>query len=546
MVPVVPCRNGGRLRRWRSRPGADVEEQQSALVRLDGFGPFQPLVARAHRFYIDGMSDEAVRACREALPLAQAAGDRASVRFLRYVEGVALLESGRRRSAVSAAMDLLDELAVDDEPEWRAKGLALLAESAAASGELNRALDALAEAVWQVPRLARGSYNAMSARMAVAIALREVYLYEEAEALLTTLWETDVDDVEVHRAQECAALYARWGATLELVGDGAGARTRFVRCAQEARRMSRHATRLGDAELCARADVLEAFAVSRLGERALAAARVRGVENAFRLRDELVETQLRWLVLGGELLEAGDYVAAREPLTAAYEGARSVHRDVWMATALYAMADAYVGELGKHPAVGIWKVMAREGFARSWGERESRFAALTDRQRLWELTEEHQRVGREVLADPLTGLGNRRALSEAVSRAGERMCAVFVDIDRFKDVNDVHSHAVGDGVLLEMADILRQHCRAGDTVIRYGGDEFVVLVTDDGVEAADDIAHRLLHAVRDHDWQRLHPGLEITVSLGVARASDPDDALTAADQAMLAAKRAGRDRVVIC
>jgi diguanylate cyclase len=148
-----------------------------------------------------------------------------------------------------------------------------------------------------------------------------------------------------------------------------------------------------------------------------------------------------------------------------------------------------------------------------------------------------------VLLDPLTGLGNRQMMASTLDRAGEDLAAVFVDIDQFKQVNDDYSHAVGDDVLRRIAVILRKQCRSGDVPVRYGGDEFVVLVFG-GSEAAKEVAERFQGAVRAASWGRVAPGLEVTVSVGVGRPVPAQGAIAAADAALHAAKRAGRDRIV--
>ena len=152
-------------------------------------------------------------------------------------------------------------------------------------------------------------------------------------------------------------------------------------------------------------------------------------------------------------------------------------------------------------------------------------------------------MGQVVLQDPLTGLGNRRLLTIAVQTATTPLSAVFLDVDDFKAVNDDFSHALGDAILLTVADILKAQCRDEEVLVRYGGDEFVVLVSGT-VEAGEVLGRRLHDAVRRHPWGRMAPGLDITVSVGVgAVVPEDDDPLAAPDAALQAAKRAGRDRV---
>ena len=519
--------------------------QGGALVRVGEFGPFDLLAERAHRAYQDGFCERSVRACREGLVVADGAGDRETARYLRYIEGVALQELGRHRDALSVALDLVADLDAEVEPAWRAKALALLAEASAGAGEVTRALDALAEGSWLVTRAPADSYGHLSASMAVAIALRAVYLFEHAEPLLAVPRRPQPAQVVLQIVYETAVLHAYWAATLELLGQHEEAGRHLVRCAQSALRMQRVAGELGETEMHARGEVLEAFAVLRLGERGLAVARGTAAGHRFPDRPDLLESQLLHLVLGGDLLGTQQWPRARDHLQVAFDDAQTARREVWAATALYALAECDVGERGRHPAVDTWKLMGRRALQHLWREREARFAALADRNRLRELSEERRRIHAERLADPLTGLGNRRLLRTSVERARGQLSVVFVDVDRFKDVNDLYSHAVGDEVLLGVAAILRQHCRPEDDVIRYGGDEFVVLVHGEGaVSAAEEIARRLHAAVAATDWGAIAPDLSVTVSIGVSRGSLPVDALAAADAALFEAKRAGRNRVV--
>jgi diguanylate cyclase (GGDEF)-like protein len=123
-------------------------------------------------------------------------------------------------------------------------------------------------------------------------------------------------------------------------------------------------------------------------------------------------------------------------------------------------------------------------------------------------------MGQAALLDPLTGLGNRHMMTSAVELAGDDLSVVFVDVDEFKQVNDRYSHAVGDEVLRRIAVILRTHCRSDDVPVRYGGDEFVILVFGGGA-AAEGVAARLHDAVRKAPWWQVARGLKVTVSVGV-------------------------------
>jgi len=144
--------------------------------------------------------------------------------------------------------------------------------------------------------------------------------------------------------------------------------------------------------------------------------------------------------------------------------------------------------------------------------------------------------------DPLTGLANRDAFADALAVAPPGSSVLYVDVDRFKDVNDVYGHQVGDRVLVEIARRIATACRPSDVVARFGGDEFVVLLNGVDVEQARPVGQRILELVAMPMSELADPD-RVTVSIGLAPVSD-DDALVTADQAMLEAKRAGRGRVL--
>lgn len=157
------------------------------------------------------------------------------------------------------------------------------------------------------------------------------------------------------------------------------------------------------------------------------------------------------------------------------------------------------------------------------------------------------------VTDELTGVANRRLLMERVARETERarrterpLSALMVDLDHFKRVNDEHGHLKGDEVLRALSRTLVENVRRLDTVGRYGGEEFVVLLPDSSKAQAVGVAEKLRAAVQEMTGPL--PGVRLTVSIGVATL--PDDAvsgdalLDAADRALFTAKRAGRNRVV--
>ncbi len=154
---------------------------------------------------------------------------------------------------------------------------------------------------------------------------------------------------------------------------------------------------------------------------------------------------------------------------------------------------------------------------------------------------------RLALEDPLTGLPNRRRLDELLSVAAHGYSMVMIDVDHFKRVNDEHSHLVGDAVLCELAALLRSNCRHRDVAVRFGGEEFMLLLHDVTVDGAVAAAERTRAGIESHAWATLSPGLAVTASFGIASGSEAEGSLgllALADQRMYAAKAGGRNRVV--
>lgn len=155
------------------------------------------------------------------------------------------------------------------------------------------------------------------------------------------------------------------------------------------------------------------------------------------------------------------------------------------------------------------------------------------------------------ITDPLTGLVNRRGALEAMRREvararrhGHPICVAFVDVDHFKKVNDTYGHAVGDRVLVAIADTLTSSVRREDVVARWGGEEILLVLPDVNLEQATQLADR----ARENVATMAHPELPpVTVSVGVAQLGVETDAIEAgvanADMKLYEAKNAGRNCV---
>lgn len=169
------------------------------------------------------------------------------------------------------------------------------------------------------------------------------------------------------------------------------------------------------------------------------------------------------------------------------------------------------------------------------------------------LIEYQQHLSHLATQDPLTRLLNRRGLEDALyislahaSRHGLSTSAIMVDIDHFKKINDSFGHEAGDQVLRQVADTLQRMSRASDVVARTGGEEFLLVLPDTGLDAARHLAERIREAIGEKPLAVDHQKIPVTISLGVSSVAGDVDLETlaqAADRAMYLAKRGGRNRV---
>jgi diguanylate cyclase (GGDEF)-like protein len=235
----------------------------------------------------------------------------------------------------------------------------------------------------------------------------------------------------------------------------------------------------------------------------------------WRWRYTLAQVVLTWLALGLALLTAPSHPGGEQIATVAF----------YLATACV---------LG---LAGQWYRcrMAREAFLARWD-------LELEQARSRELVKRLERLN---ALDDLTGLANRRAwddhLQQAVARArrtGRPLAVLLCDVDRFKQVNDVHGHVAGDHVLKQTAALIASRVRGGDLVARLGGDEFAVLCPDTGLDEALVLGRALAERA---DAVRMPDGTPVSFSIGAAALDEDDrtidDLVDRADARMYAAKR---------
>ena len=170
---------------------------------------------------------------------------------------------------------------------------------------------------------------------------------------------------------------------------------------------------------------------------------------------------------------------------------------------------------------------------------------------------EHARTRRLASTDGLTGVYNHRTFQERLSqeiaradRYSRPLSVLMIDVDHFKVYNDTYGHPQGDIVLQDLARLLQEMSRTSDTVARWGGEEFAIILPETDSVGAQKIGQRLCEQVERCPFpgQELMPGGTLTISIGVATyasASSKEALLQAADTALYTAKREGRNRVCV-
>ncbi len=162
-------------------------------------------------------------------------------------------------------------------------------------------------------------------------------------------------------------------------------------------------------------------------------------------------------------------------------------------------------------------------------------------------------IQKAILLDPLTGVGNRRQLDELLQHEFDRatrynspLALLIADIDNFKHINDTHGHSRGDEILRKVAKQMYDSVRKLDTVCRYGGEEFAIVMPNTDADAAEAFSERLLNEIENGDFD----GVKVTISAGLCSVPQyefvtSNEFFDAADLALYRAKQNGRNQVVV-
>jgi len=191
---------------------------------------------------------------------------------------------------------------------------------------------------------------------------------------------------------------------------------------------------------------------------------------------------------------------------------------------------------------------------KQFAEMRNKLEVLVD-QRTEELKEKTLELEQQATHDKLTGLLNRRFADDYLQREidnsqrhNREFTIALADIDHFKQINDLHSHAVGDAVLCRVAEILTNRCRKTDVVARYGGEEFLLCFPDTNKDFAEQICGQIRSAIEKENWSSIARNIRITISFGIAEVGNDSRRTTIlgdADTRLYKAKNKGRNLVVV-
>jgi diguanylate cyclase len=562
---------------WESRISCDV----SSALPLNAFHDLRQTLARLQSCLAaadpaaGGLPEPAAAAAREAILLAGALDrpddqGRAGTWLCTH-----LFRQGRFGSVLreaTAALPLLEGAALHDE---RRELLRVLTLSACEAARFDIAIDAAHELVRLTAAGSDGGAS-LNAAFALAVCLERMGDSWQAVRVLGQALESHGEDAADH--PRLVALNALCAISL---GEVQRLREAAPEC--ESNEALGRASDAGERALALlerlRDPAYEVAILGNLGEARVFQGRLddarRLLETARRIADERGLQAYAWRVrvsIGECQLAAGrpaDALAGAEALEAEMAGAgESAPQQTLMR--VHQVAYRACRALGRfEAALAHFEVAERMERRRATVQLRAQsqlFVTRSEAQRAqWQaeqarLDAEQQRERAAAFAasaesDPLTGLGNRRHLDRRCAELLPRMAAegrsvalALIDIDRFKPINDLHGHAVGDRVLVEMAQLLRENMRETDVLARHGGEEFVIVLPGMGAPLAAEVCDRLRERIAHHDWTGVvGPGFSLTVSIGLASAAPYELAMLMqlADQALYSAKRGGRNRLCV-
>jgi diguanylate cyclase (GGDEF)-like protein len=506
-------------------------------VPTSSFGPLILFAQRVHRMANTGRCHEAIQAADAYLAIAELVGDLKTKPFLVQGKMYANLAMGRYTEAAALGEHLLHLHRTAGNLLGEAKTLCDLAQFHVLRGRYVDGMRSLARASVLLDSSSADCDRRRSALCSFAEAATAAEMYEVAAATYEHLSDASSSFEMVH-----AVTLLYWGLRLNHTGRADEGATRLRRTAAITRR--RVEQRSDDFSSSA----MLALALAKLGEIVPAEKLARDAIMPLRTTETYQYARMAHLALGISLRAQGQLFEARREFVAARELCGHGSRPDEKSIISYEMALTALELDGGQPSRDLFDAIAGQ-VGQLWQLRLQRLTMLRQARQREELEAARLTAEREIMRDPLTGLGNRRRFDDLLRHVDTGvlrppLALLIIDLDHFKAVNDAYSHIAGDRALREVAAILRAHCRSEDVPVRYAGDEFTIFLRGDATTGRE-VAERIRTAVAQAD---ILAGVRLTVSIGMAVLTDgmsSDDLFRQADERLYAAKWSGRNTVAV-
>ncbi|WP_412749557.1 diguanylate cyclase [Krasilnikovia sp. M28-CT-15] len=519
-------------------------------VPVSAYGPLDGLAEQIHLMAQSGRAAEALDALEVFESYASAFGDTKTVGFLRQGRMYAYLYLGRIPEAIAVGERLLADNERSGNVVAIAKSLADLSDLNLRANRVDEAMRKLARAGLLLERTTIRNDRYVAALSSAICAATSMELFETAQATYQQLSQWWASEGRTETTANHDLIYAetllQWGMRLDQLGKHADALPRLRTAADI---FQRWCTACESRDTAGPFIALYSLALAKSGDPQRAQQLAAGVVERLRSDDDPHTAWPAHMALGIALRGQGDVAAARREFTAAAELLRVTGSPSERLIVGHELASLAVDEIGEHASRDLRNMIEMQA-RQLWQLRLQRVAMLRQARQREEQEQARRAAEAALLHDPLTGLGNRRRFDQLMADldAGlfpEPAVLLFIDVDKFKAINDTYSHSVGDRVLCEIAGALRANCRADDIAIRYAGDEFVVFLRTDA-DGARHVAERIRTTIACTVYGDVAPGLRVSVSVGVAvhRPGMPaHELLDTADAYLYHAKRNGRDQV---
>lgn len=494
--------------------------------------------------------------------LARAQKEHANERaqWLRFVRFASYHEVGELDSADQVAAEMIRLAEPLDDRIWEAFGHALRGMAMLLRGKFEPAYDELARAVVLLEELDTPSYAVGHAINAAVLALARLDLYELATAWLERLYHVSAElsdaMLKTLYAYNSGWLQLHWASELELIGELDEARDHY-RMTLTAFETAPAGVDAIDRSYWPREVVVQACAArAMLGEGASVMPELRANLGAVAATERHEATMVGYLAMARAFANEGDTDRALEQAELACSVGDTLPRlHVVAARAYWEYAGLLRQREGSTPTTEAYAQLTWRLVRDRWEERRARVQSFDERLDTERVRDEIRRRAAAYLTDPLTGLGNRRLIEIRLpellvesAATGLPLAVAFVDIDDFKSVNDELSHLVGDDLLRELAQEMRASLSSEDAIARFGGEEFVIVLPSRGAREAFEVVDRLRQRVEERVWNCLPGDRRIRITAGLAQSwhgATRTQLLAAADEALLRAKRQGKNRVEV-